>query len=404
MPALATLVLTAASVQLSARAAAWRTSRMPATEAVAESRSEPRTPSRARTRIGLLLFVAASTMSVVPLFSRTVIGASATSLAGILGAIGLALAGPALIKALGNAAARRTRTGVSAPTWLAMANLRAYAQRNAGIVSPLAMAVVFVLTYTFAQTTVMAATSHDTDTGTLGQYRLTAPALGGLPDGTLTAVRNTPGVRAAAPVTTTTTVWQYEQFGEPDTESASAMVLTPDARDVLDLGVQDGGLDGLTGDTVAVSSDTARMRGAGIGSRVHLVLGDGTRVVARVVAVYSRGLGFGPIVLSRDLVAGHMTTDLAQSVLVRTDGTAGAGHRLAALATAHPGLTLTTTRATPGGSDTPPEVWINLVVIVVLLGYLLLSIANKLVAATAQRRTELAALRLGGTTPARSAR
>lgn len=399
LPALATLVLTAASVQLSARAAAWRTSRMPATEAVAESRSEPRTPSRARTRIGLLLFVAASTMSVVPLFSRTVIGASATSLAGILGAIGLALAGPALIKALGNAAARRTRTGVSAPTWLAMANLRAYAQRNAGIVSPLAMAVVFVLTYTFAQTTVMAATSHDTDTGTLGQYRLTAPALGGLPDGTLTAVRNTPGVRAAAPVTTTTTVWQYEQFGEPDTESASAMVLTPDARDVLDLGVQDGGLDGLTGDTVAVSSDTARMRGAGIGSRVHLVLGDGTRVVARVVAVYSRGLGFGPIVLSRDLVAGHMTTDLAQSVLVRTDGTAGAGHRLAALATAHPGLTLTTTQATPGGSDTPPEVWINLVVIVVLLGYLLLSIANKLVAATAQRRTELAALRLGGTTP-----
>ncbi|KQW03459.1 ABC transporter permease [Streptomyces sp. Root369] len=399
LPALATLVLTAASVQLSARAAAWRTSRMPATEAVAESRSEPRTPSRARTRIGLLLFVAASTMSVVPLFSRTVIGASATSLAGILGAIGLALAGPALIKALGNAAARRTSTGVSAPTWLAMANLRAYAQRNAGIVSPLAMAVVFVLTYTFAQTTVMAATSHDADTGTLAQYRLTAPALGGLPDGTLTAVRNTPGVRAAAPVTTTATVWQYEQFGEPDTESASAMVLTPDARDVLDLGVQDGGLDRLTGDTVAVSSDSARMRGAGIGSRVHLVLGDGTRVVARVVAVYSRGLGFGPIVLSRDLVTGHTTTDLDQSVLVRTDGTAGAGERVAALAAAQPGLALTTTRATPGGSDTPPEVWINLVVIVVLLGYLLLSIANKLVAATAQRRTELAALRLGGTTP-----
>ncbi|MFG2473059.1 FtsX-like permease family protein [Streptomyces canus] len=399
LPALATLVLTAASVQLSARAAAWRTSRMPATEAVAESRSEPRTPSRARTRIGLLLFVAAGTMSVVPLFSRTVIGASATSLAGILGAIGLALAGPALIKALGNAAARRTRTGVSAPTWLAMANLRAYAQRNAGIVSPLAMAVVFVLTYTFAQTTVMAATSHDTDTGTLAQYRLTAPALGGLPDGTLTTVRNTPGVRAAAQVTTTTTVWQYEQFGEPDTEAASAMVLTPDARDVLDLGIQDGDVDGLTGDTVAVSSDTARMRGAGIGSRVHLVLGDGTRVVARVVAVYSRGLGFGPIVLSRDLVTGHTTTDLDQSVLVRTDGTAGAGQRVAALAAAQPGLTLATTRATHGGSDTPPEVWINLVLIVVLLGYLLLSIANKLVAATAQRRTELAALRLGGTTP-----
>jgi putative ABC transport system permease protein len=44
-------------------------------------------------------------------------------------------------------------------------------------------------------------------------------------------------------------------------------------------------------------------------------------------------------------------------------------------------------------------VWINLATIVVLLVYLLLSIANKLVAATAQRRVEMAALRLNGTTP-----
>lgn len=43
--------------------------------------------------------------------------------------------------------------------------------------------------------------------------------------------------------------------------------------------------------------------------------------------------------------------------------------------------------------------WINLAVIVVLLGYLLLSIANKLVATTAQRRNEIATLRLNGTTP-----
>jgi putative ABC transport system permease protein len=399
LPALATLLLTAAAVQVAARGAAWRTSRMPATEAVAEARSEPRTPSRVRTRAGLLLVLAASTLSAVPLLSRTPVGATATSLAGILGAIGLALADPALIKGLGNAAARRTWAGASAPTWLAMANLRAYALRNAGIVSPLAMAVVFVLTYTFAQTTVLAATSHEADTGTRAQYRITAPSLGGLPDGTSAAVRNTPGVRAVAPVTTTTVVWQFKQFGDPDTESDSATILTPDATGVLHLGVRGGDLAGLTGATVAVSSDAARMRGAGVGGRVHLVLGDGTRVAARVVAVYSRGLGFGSIVLSRDLTAGHTTTDLDQSLLVRTDGTAGAGHRLAALAAAHPGLTLTGTHAVRDGNDTPPEVWVNLAVIVVLLGYLLLSIANKLVAATAQRRTELAALRLNGTTP-----
>jgi putative ABC transport system permease protein len=389
-----------AAVQASARCAAWRTSRMPATEAVAESRSEPRKPSRIRTRAGLLLIAAASALSVVPLLSRTVLGATSTSIAGILGAIGLALAGPALVKGAGGAALRRLRPGAKAPTWLAAANIHGYALRLSGVVSPLAMAVVFVLTYTLAQTTVLAATSDDTRTGTLAQQRIGAPGLGGVPTDTLGAVRHVPGVRAAAPVGTTTVVWEFKQFGDPDTESAAATILTPDAADVLDLGVRDGSLSGLKGATVAVSSDSARMRGAGLGQQVHLVLGDGVRVVARVVAVYDRGLGFGPVVLSRDLAAGHTTTSLAQSVLVRTDGTAATERRVTALVASRPGLTLSRTDAgSDGGQDAPPEVWMNLAVIVVLLGYLLLSIANKLVAATAQRRTEIAALRLVGTTP-----
>ncbi|MGY1499567.1 FtsX-like permease family protein [Streptomyces sp. QTS52] len=401
LPALAATLLMALTVRISARSSAWRTSRMPATEAVAESRSEPREPSRTRTRIGLLVIVGATTMSAVPLFSPTVLGAAATSIAGILGAIGLALAGPSLVRGIGNAAARRTRTGVSAPTWLAMANVRAYALRNAGIVSTLAMAVVFVLTYTLTQTTVLAATADDTRIGTLAQQRLDAPGLGGLPDGTLADVRGTAGVRAAAPVSTTTVVWPYKMFDDTVTESASAMILTPGASDVLDLDVRDGSLEHLTGATIAVSSDVVRSRSASVGRRVGLVLGDGARVDAEVVAVYARGLGFGTVVLSHDLAAGHTTTGLDQGILIRTDGTATARQALTSLAASHPGLALTDTAptTTDGLRDAPPEVWINLAMIVVLLGYLLLSIANKLVAATAQRRLELAALRLIGTTP-----
>ncbi|MGW4905486.1 FtsX-like permease family protein [Streptomyces sp. NPDC004270] len=397
-PALAAVVLLVAVVRVAARCAAWRTSKMPATEAVAESRSEPRTPSRSRTVTGLSLMAVSCVLSVTPLLQRTPIGASATSIAGIVAAIGLALAGPALVRTAGEAVVRRLRPGVSAPTWLALSNVRAYAQRVTGVISPLAMAVVFVLTYTLAQTTVLAATSDDTRTGTLGQYRLGAPALGGLPDDTLAAVRRLPGVEAAAPVGTTTVVWPYRQFGDPQTESASALILTPAAKDVLDLGVTRGGLTGLTGATVAVSSEVAGPRGAEPGARIKLFLGDGAPVEAKVVAVYDRGLGFGPIVLSHDLAAGHTTNGLDQSALVRTDGSAGADRALTALAAARPGLALSDT-APRAGADTPPEVWVNLAVIVVLLGYLLLSIANRLVAATAQRRTEIAALRLVGTTP-----
>ncbi|MEU0471075.1 FtsX-like permease family protein [Streptomyces olivaceus] len=399
LPALATLLLVAAAVQLSARCAAWRTSRMPATEAVAESRSEPRTPSRTRTGAGLLLMLGACALSAVPLLSRTALGASVTSIAGILAAIGLAMAGPALVGNAGEAAVRRLRPGVAAPTWLALANVRAYALRLSGVVSPLAMGVVFVLTYTLTQTTVLAAASDDTRTGTLAQYELAAPALGGLPDGTLTAVREVPGVRAAAAAQTTAVVWEYEELGEPAAESAPATILGPDARDVVDLGVADGGLDRLTGATVAVSADAARTRGAGLGERIRLVLGDGARVDARVVAVYDRGLGFGPVVLSRELAAGHTTTGLDQRALVRTDGTSAAEAGLNALAADRTGLAVAGTAPDAAGGDAPPEVWINLALVVVLLGYLLLSIANKLVAATAQRRTEIAALRLVGTTP-----
>ncbi|MGI3226442.1 FtsX-like permease family protein [Streptomyces sp. GTA36] len=401
LPALATVLLLGLAVQVSARSAAWRTSRMPATEAVAESRSEPRTPSKMRARFGLLLIVAATTLSVVPLLSRTVLGATATSMAGIIGAIGLALAGPALVRGIGDAAGRRLRPGVSAPTWLAVSNIRGYALRLSGVVSALAMAVVFVLTYTLAQTTVMSATAQDTRTGTLAQQRLTAPGLGGLPAGTLAAVTRTSGVEAAAPVSDTTVIREYEQFGDPVVESGSAMILTPAASGVLDLGVRDGSLARLKGDTVAVSTEVARTPGSGLGSRITLVLGDGTRVSPKVVAVYDRALGFGPIALSHDLAAGHTTAGLDQSVLVRTDGTEAAQRALTALAAARPGLALAPTDTGSGDSlsDAPPTVWINLALIVVLLGYLLLSIANKLVATTAQRQGEIATLRLNGTTP-----
>ncbi|MFF2188981.1 FtsX-like permease family protein [Streptomyces sp. NPDC058155] len=412
LPALATTLLLALAVQVSARGAAWRTSRMPATEAVAESRSEPRVPSRLRTRAGLLLVVAATTLSVVPLLSRTALGATATSIAGIIAAIGLALAGPALIRRVSDTLARRLPAGASPATWLAMSNVRGYAIRIAGVVSTLAMAVVFTLTYTLAQTTVLTATTDNVGAGTLAQERLSAPGLGGLPEGTLAAVRDTSGVREAAPVTSTTVLWPYEQLGDPMVESASAMILTPDAPDVLDLDVRSGSLARLTGDTVAVGGDVARTRGAAVGQRIRLILGDGTHVTPRVVAVYGRDLGFGPVVLSRDLAMEHTTTRLDQSILSRTDTATDATDdasadasgavrdSLAAFVAARPGLALSPADTTGAGlDDAPPEVWINLATIVVLLGYLLLSIANKLTATTAQRRTEIATLRLNGTTP-----
>ncbi|WP_369208100.1 FtsX-like permease family protein [Streptomyces sp. PU-14G] len=402
LPAVAGVLLLVGVVSAAAWCAAWRTSRMPATEAVAESRSEPRTSAPVRGRIGSALIVAGTGVSVVPLLVRSQAGAAATAMAGILAAIGLALVGPALLRGVGRALARKLPARSSAPTWLAVANSHGYAQRAAAAVSTLAMAVVFTLTYALTQTTVLAATSGDVHDGTRAQFAVSAPGLGGVPEGLLDEVRGRPGVEAAAPVTTTTALWSYEMLGDTETESAPALVLTPQASGVLDLDVRSGSLTGLTGNTVAVSEDVAESRAARVGGKVKLRLGDGAAVTARVVATYGRGLGFGDVALSRDLAAGHTTTGLDQQVFVRTDGTDAAQRAVADVVSSRPGLALDEDPGTParsGVGGVPPELWINIVVLAVLLGYLLLGIANKLVATTVGRRTELATLQLIGATP-----
>ncbi|MGW1680602.1 FtsX-like permease family protein [Saccharopolyspora sp. NPDC002376] len=400
LPAIGAALLLVVVVQVSARCAAWRTSRLPATEAVSESRSEPRTPSTLRTWTGGLLVVGATAFSITPLLIRSQIGASTTAVAGIVAVIGLAMAGPALVQRLSQTLARKLPTGVAAPTWLAVANGRDYALRMAAAITTLSMAVVFTITYTFTQTTVLAATASDVRDSTRAQLSISAPELGGLPDDVATAVAAIPGVQAAAPVNSTTVLWPYQVFDETEVESSSALVLTSAAPEVLDLDVRAGDLAELTGDTVAVDAEVASSRDAPVGSETSLILGDGQQVNARVVATYARGLGFGPVVLSRDLAAGHTTTGLDDSILIRTDGTDAARKNLAAHTESRPGLVLDDDPAAAlgGTAAVSPELWVNIAVLAVLLGYLLLGIANKIVATTAQRRNELATLRLIGAT------
>ncbi|WP_369136950.1 FtsX-like permease family protein [Modestobacter versicolor] len=400
LPGLAAVLLLAAVVWVSALGASWRTSRLPATEAVAESRTEPRSPSRVRTLVGGLLVVAATVLGTTPLFVRSDLGAALVPLAGLVGAIGAALAGPAVLRWAGDVVAPRLPAQLSAPSWLAVANLRGYTTRVAGVVSSLAMVVVFALTYVLSTTTLISAGARDLQTGTLAQHSVGAGALGGVPGDLPAEVADLPGVTAAVPTGTTTVAWEYSELGEPTVESGSALVADPAAARVLDLDVRDGALADLTGATVAVGSDVARSRDAGLGESVELVLGDGAPVEARVVAVYDRTLGFGPVVLAADLAAGHTSAGLAQQLLVRTDGSAAAREGLAALVADRPGLTLGDAAPRETSlADAPGEVWLNLATVSVLVGYLLLSIVNKLVAVTSQRRGEIAVLRLTGSTP-----
>ncbi len=190
---------------------------------------------------------------------------------------------------------------------------------------------------------------------------------------------------------------RYRESGKTKIDSTPALVLGPDADAILDLDVREGSLSELSGATVAVSTSGIGS-GKEVGEHIDLILGDGANVRARVVAVYRRGLGFGDVVLSRDLVRGHTTTALDSSILVRLDHER-AERELTAIATLWPGVEIHDADVGPLLGGTPPQVWVNLGVLAVLLGYVLVAAANKLAATTTGRRDELTLLRMIGATP-----
>jgi putative ABC transport system permease protein len=303
-----------------------------------------------------------------------------------------------LLRRSGEVVARLVPAGASAPTWLAVANMRVFATRFAGVITASAMLIIFSLTYALSQTTLLQATTDSAHDGTLAQHQITGDQLGGVPDDVLDRVRDLDGVRDAATVSTTSVIWPHRVLGDVEVAAEPALILTADAPGVLDLDVRRGSLADLTGRTVAIGQDVAGSRHADLGSTVALTLGDGSAARARVVAVYARSLGLGSVVLSRDLAAGHRTSAFDDSVLVRTDDSRDAADEVSALAASSPGLQVEDTRGDTDGSLTSPTLWLNIATIAVLIGYLALTIANRIAAMTTQRRRELSALRLAGAT------
>ncbi|MER5320511.1 FtsX-like permease family protein [Streptosporangium roseum] len=393
LPAVAAALLLFGVVRMSTWGASLRASRMPAVAAVAESAGEPRTPSRIRTNGGLLLILASVVLSTAPLLIRTEIAAVGPATAALLAVIGLAMAGPWLVQRATGLLARRLPPGLSAPAWLAVSNTHGYALRTAGAIAALGMVVTLALSVVLTQTTIAKASGDEAAQGIHADATITAPVLGGIPHGLLSDVRATRGVTAATAFTTTTVLTRSLALGDDPRrlEPRPAMVLGPDAEGLVDLGIVGGSLAALKGDTIAVDE-----RAGKLGDHVNLTLGDGTAVTARVVATYTRALGFGPVAVSRDLASGHTTTGLDSTILVRL---APGPSPLPELLKQWPGTVLSGDPAAPEMGRPSGEILVNIAVLAVLLGYVLVAVVNRLVATTTARTAELTALRNLGATP-----
>ncbi|MEV6305508.1 FtsX-like permease family protein [Actinoplanes sp. NPDC051861] len=383
--AAAVALLTVLTATLAALLATRRVTAIRPVEALGEIAVEPGRSSVVRLVFGLLTLAGATGSSAV-----TAGAGGQVALAGAIGMLYLYVTTVALLAPWINRAAARILSPLLVRVWgasghLAAANLRANARGTATVLTALVLSVGFGGSVWFLQDNLSRSTVSQVRSGMLASSALTSPA-GPAPD-TADRIRALPGVEAATAVRRTSVVVKI--FGG-DAEAVPVQAVSD--LDTIDLDVSDGQVADLHGYAMAVSEIRAGAQGWKLGEQVPLWLGDGTPVTLRVVALYHRGLGFGDIVLPRDLVTGHTARTTDDEVLIRGDSPE--------ITSMFPAATLTPAGQRTGAlaEDLALSAWLNKLLVGVMVGYAALAAANTMVMAALSRRRELALLRIVGAT------
>ncbi|WP_083255031.1 FtsX-like permease family protein [Amycolatopsis orientalis] len=390
-----------------ARLAAWSASRRPSSirpvEALGEAAVERRELGRVRLVIGCALVVAGLGGSFVPIFLNGEAALAASSSSALIIVIGLAVVSPKVVAVMTRLLAPVLVRTSRISGYLAAANSQANSRRLAAAVTPVMLAVSFALSMFYSQTTGAAARQEETVRSTTADQILSS-GTGGLSPEVAEAARRIPGVAAATAVVRTEVLNTVQEQDSLRVERYAAQGLDGDqVRGTLDLGVVSGKITDLTGNTVAMSESEADWYDKKIGDEVEFYFGDGAPAKLRLVATYTRDQAFGRYVLPAALARAHTGDQLDDAVLVRQQPDADSATVTAALnglAGRYPGLTVApgTSVAAPGGGQQQAQFYVNLVAVGVILGYVVISVANTLVMSTAQRSREFALLRLIGTT------
>jgi putative ABC transport system permease protein len=279
--------------------------------------------------------------------------------------------------------------------FLAAANLRTATRRFSSASTPLMLTVALSCTLLFSSTTIDHAVSRERHAGVTGEFAITSTGPG-LPAAALADVRAVRGVRSAVALTPTTL---GPSLGVSD-DVVPAQILSGGRGGGLDVGVTAGSLAALRGDTIALGRRRADAMHAGIGDRVPVMLGDGTRARATVVAIYSRALGFGDALLAPELAAGHRTSPLLGTILIRTAEPAAVAPRVRALAARYPGLRVSdrASLATVTDADSELNRWLGPLFVAIIFAFTSIAVVNTLAMIALQRGRELGLLQLVGGT------
>jgi putative ABC transport system permease protein len=391
IPVLGSALVTIAAAVGTGWLASRRVSKIRPVQALGEAAVEPTRLPRWRVIMGLVFLVLGAGMLVLAFTAGG--QAAASSVAGLVVSLmwAVALLGPWIarggVRVLG-APLRRLRPVAGE---LAAGSARAAAVRMAAVITPVALAVSFGGAQLFAQTTSAHATAAQAREGLLATRVLTSSGPG-VPHAAFDAAKALPGVSDVTAVKRTTVlmpVWNLDT----SLQSLSAQGVQGGAAATLDPKVTAGSLAALNEPgTVALSSMVAH--DTKVGDSRQVWLGDGTQVTLRVVALYERGLGFGDVLLPRDLVAAHAATPLDDYLLV--DGSGDLSPLTEHFAGLHSASAADYSRALTKQADR--DGLMGLIAVLAIAGFILVGVVTTLAVATTSRRRELTLLRLVGAT------
>ncbi|MEW1845803.1 FtsX-like permease family protein [Nonomuraea angiospora] len=375
-PSIVAVVTTLVAAWVAARVSARRTARIRPVEALGETAMPAAGIPPVRLVAGLLALAGGVVLTIVLSGLNTEAASSpVTMLTALVWTIAVALLGPLVARAV--TALPLRAPGVAG--YLARKSLRAGTGRLASVIVPLTLMTAMTCTILFVQTTMGHAAQGELSAGVRADH-----VLG--PGASAAAARQVPGVRAVTEVLRTSVRIDLEKY--------AVQAVTPGGLErTMDLGVVAGSLDGLGGTSAAISRTAADRLDAGVGDRLGLVLGDGTPAEVRVVAIYARGLGFGDLTLSRELVAGHVD-DPRGTVLV-----SGGDREELRRASGAPVLDGAGTAQVDS-----PNAAVTYVAMGLIIAFCAIAVVNTLAMSTLARSRELALLRVVGTTRRQAAR
>ena len=384
--------------QLAVVAAAHRAAKVRPAEALREVAVEHGRPGIVRVLTGVLCLAGGAAMAII----FTGEAASAFAILGaMLSASGVALLGRWLLGTPALVLAWPLRR-LGAPGLLAATGLAANRWRSAALATPIVLIAMLVGTQAVLQASDQRNTEQVTAARTTAEHVVTGTVL---PEDTAARLARLPGVEAVSGTLPTEVFLLDGGLSGWDTPWEAAGVDLAGAPRTLDPRVLRGDVRDVRGHAVAISAVVAEEGGVDVGDVLHARMADTRAATLRVAAVYERAAGLGHVLLDPVVARRHAAARTDSAVFVA--GGPAAGRSLARYAAAHPGVEAMDRREyldtveVALRNDGTWGVWL---VIGMALAFTALALVNTAAMATAERRGELATIRLLGGTPGQAMR